>query len=359
MVRRSHVISNVAPVMLVDLSPMSDDEEEAWKADFLREVYTTIVDPAGWTRAVDILNEAMPGLKITLHLDAEPHVVRNDRILPPEVGDGPSETLPVMLGTNRDARAFIFARAERQLAGIWIAADETVDDRTLDASIRFFEEVEPHLLHAFELARRNKDLLAAQSVNNSPVPAIALSANGHVIKANAAAEKLLSGSSALLRGGDGRLRSSLRKASNTLDAALSEAVATREPSLPIAVHDEKGRPLFLSIVPVGERSRLSADLQPFFGELDLAAVVYVMDARFDPGGITELLEVGYGLTAAEARLAAAIGDGATLQTYADDKGLSRNTVRNQLSKAMKKLGVSRQPELVAKLARLAQLPMGI
>jgi len=359
MERQSQDIGRRPSVRQVDPSRMTGDQAEAWKADFLREVYSTIVDPAGWARAVGILSKAMPGLKVTLHLDAVLQVPASTRKgVPAGENNVCPGTLPALPAGNRQAHSVIFARADQQLAGIWIETDETVDDGSLDACMRFFEEIEPHLLHAFELARHNKALLAAQSVDNSPVPAIALSANGHVIKANAAAEKLLGKKSSLMRGADGRLRGVVKKESAALDEALKEAMSTREPSPPITVHDEDDRPLFLSIVPLGEHSRLSAELRPFFGELVLGAVAYVMDARFDRAGVAELLEIGYGLTAAEARLAAAIGDGATLRSYADEKGLSRNTVRNQLSGAMKKLGVSRQPELVAKLARLARLPLG-
>jgi DNA-binding CsgD family transcriptional regulator len=57
----------------------------------------------------------------------------------------------------------------------------------------------------------------------------------------------------------------------------------------------------------------------------------------------------YGLTPAEVRLMAHLVNGGTIASYAKDRGLSRNTARNQLQSAYCKTGTHRQAELVSLL----------
>lgn len=60
----------------------------------------------------------------------------------------------------------------------------------------------------------------------------------------------------------------------------------------------------------------------------------------------------YGLTPAEAEIAAALADGARAQQIAEARGISPNTLRAQRRNAYAKLGVGDQVELVHALPRL-------
>jgi DNA-binding CsgD family transcriptional regulator len=60
----------------------------------------------------------------------------------------------------------------------------------------------------------------------------------------------------------------------------------------------------------------------------------------------------FDLTPAEARLAAHLASGATLQAVAERLGISKETARNQLKMVFAKTGTNRQAQLVALLARL-------
>ncbi len=64
------------------------------------------------------------------------------------------------------------------------------------------------------------------------------------------------------------------------------------------------------------------------------------------------LRVSFGLTAAEAKLAARIALGDPLETIAEELGLTKETSRNQLKNVFQKTGVHRQAELAAIFARL-------
>lgn len=63
------------------------------------------------------------------------------------------------------------------------------------------------------------------------------------------------------------------------------------------------------------------------------------------------IAAAFGLSAAEARVAASLAHGRTLADHAAREGISRNTVRTLLSRAFVKTGTSRQAELAALVAR--------
>ena len=67
-----------------------------------------------------------------------------------------------------------------------------------------------------------------------------------------------------------------------------------------------------------------------------------------------MLRQVFGLSAAEARLAAAIARGRTLDEISHVEGTSRETLRSQLKAIFSKTDTSRQAELVLLLSRLAQ-----
>jgi DNA-binding CsgD family transcriptional regulator len=92
------------------------------------------------------------------------------------------------------------------------------------------------------------------------------------------------------------------------------------------------------------------------------------DAILDPGPLVMLvvhgsLEVAalpmdllwraFGLTESEATLAEALLNGATLADFAQEREVSKQTLRNQLVGVMRKTGTRRQSELVSLLTRLA------
>jgi DNA-binding CsgD family transcriptional regulator len=59
-----------------------------------------------------------------------------------------------------------------------------------------------------------------------------------------------------------------------------------------------------------------------------------------------LLRGRYNLSPAEARLAAALASGQSMNEYAEARSVSLNTARTQLKSTMMKVGVRRQVDLV-------------
>ncbi len=82
------------------------------------------------------------------------------------------------------------------------------------------------------------------------------------------------------------------------------------------------------------------------------AILLVSDLAHPSMTDKALLSVVFGLTNAEARLAAAICQGHDLNTVASTFGVSRQTLRSQLKVVFAKTGARRQAELVARAAQI-------
>lgn len=84
-----------------------------------------------------------------------------------------------------------------------------------------------------------------------------------------------------------------------------------------------------------------------YAEMGVALVLEVAETT---AARMERLGKSYDLTASEALLALHIADGGDTAGYAAARGISRNTVRNQLQAVFDKTGTRRQAELVRLLA---------
>jgi len=113
----------------------------------------------------------------------------------------------------------------------------------------------------------------------------------------------------------------------------------------VTVAREGKRDLALHAVPVGEASDVQARI-----------VLILIDLSLATQPKPTVLQKLFGLTPAEERLAILIAGGATPAEIAQETGLSIATVRSQLASVFAKTQTTRQPELVALLARVAILP---
>ncbi len=87
-----------------------------------------------------------------------------------------------------------------------------------------------------------------------------------------------------------------------------------------------------------------------YQEKNLIAVL-ISVPQTHTGPPVEIVQSILGVTLAEARLAAALANGETLQSYAIQAHISHNTARGQLSSIFHKTGIKRQAELVAHIWR--------
>ena len=81
------------------------------------------------------------------------------------------------------------------------------------------------------------------------------------------------------------------------------------------------------------------------------AMVMITDPDRDIYPSEEIIAQAFGLTQAEARLAARLATGQSLERIATELGISEGTVRNQLKAVFQKTETHRQGELIALLLR--------
>lgn len=109
-----------------------------------------------------------------------------------------------------------------------------------------------------------------------------------------------------------------------------------------------------------ELERPRSDQRLVFQAMDITAMgeahrlLILIDLAIRTQVYAPALEKIFGLTAAEGRLAAELSRGIPLATIAQSRNVSIATLRTQLASIFGKTGTSRQPELVALLARVCQ-----
>ena len=110
------------------------------------------------------------------------------------------------------------------------------------------------------------------------------------------------------------------------------------------------RPLMVTVTPLAPRQQ-SGNITP--GLPQPAALLLIHDPDRAVAMPAERLARVYGLTPAEAKLAAALASGSSLGTYADNARITIGTARWYLKQVLAKTGVHRQSELVRQVVMTA------
>ena len=233
---------------------------------------------------------------------------------------------PWALSIHRDARAGAFDSSEQRL--LEQLAPRLTDAATLSATVG--RAVLSGIGNALDLCGQ---------------PTLALDRTGSVLHANASADRLF----------DHEIRVSRRKlivqdqkARGDLDELMAWLRTGGEfatvPGQAILVRKKVGPSVVLRVLPVPPAAR-----GPFLG----ARVLLTLSVLRTPTGTDpRLLIQTFGLTPAEAKLAAAIADGVTLAEAGERSGVALSTVRNHLKVVFVKTGTHRQSDLAALLSVL-------
>lgn len=211
----------------------------------------------------------------------------------------------------------------------------------------------PHLDRAIRISRRLAAFARAlafgsRGVNDSEDPVAALAASGAVSEANPAFEQLLSTGTVFSVGPGNTLRCCAPDAHRRFQAAFSDALdlAKGNTHLPtrgspvITIDRSVGPPIIVTVAPL-----MQLEGRPWFEQTGV--LIKVSDPLKPPS--EAVLQQGFGLTAAEARLACSLLGGGTLADAASRVGVSANTAKTQLQVVFQKTRTNRQPELVALL----------
>lgn len=193
----------------------------------------------------------------------------------------------------------------------------------------------------FERARAMTQALEAVGL-----PAAVLRLGGRLTAANASFQALIPTLVADRRNRlamcDSQADEMFKQAFDLIESSRDRVVGGR--SIPLPATGEYP-PMVFHLLPV---RRAANDI---FSQAVALLVVTPVDRQAVP--MAELLQGLFDLTPAEARIARGIGEGQTVEKLALQSRTSPETVRSQLKSVLKKVGVSRQAELVALLSSVS------
>jgi DNA-binding CsgD family transcriptional regulator len=214
----------------------------------------------------------------------------------------------------------------------------------------------PHLRAALNMRRMLVKLESRVSDLENAVDVIVtglvlLDAKGKCVLANNSARTVLDRRDGLFLD-RGFLSTSNSTESTRLRELILSAISTVETidnqlSRAMVISRTQGMPLQIMVAPLS-RENISTSGRA-------VAIVFIRDPEEQNGTPSEVFQMLFGLTRAEARLAIALLDGRSLSETAEIHGVSLETVRSQIKSIFQKTGTKRQAELVRILARVGSL----
>lgn len=219
------------------------------------------------------------------------------------------------------------------------------------AQRRVFESIAPHVRSAvhMQMALEGQGaLVVSDALEAMSLAAFVCDANGAVRAMTPSAEALVSEGNVL-----GLSGSKLRVAERTEAAALTDAVALAaggliRPSNPVSrsvvIGRNREQPIALKVFSLKRR-------QHSFG-FEPTVLIVVGGSAGKAAERHICLQKVFGLTAAEADVAAKLATGSGTEAIAAQRGVSVGTVRLQIKSIFAKVGVNRRAELVALISHL-------
>ena len=223
--------------------------------------------------------------------------------------------------------------------------------------LKLVGDIAPHIQQALEINRtisgmKLEKVALAETRSDHTAAVIIVNSKRQVIHANPEGWRLLDEGLVVKQSLGGMFDFSQHDVSRYLDAQLSRLCKLSNPC-PVAFPVDNGmdgsyvcrvvrhlpEDLSFSLIET-----LNSDLQPYFF---ITLVSSMQDCQ-----IKRLLKINFDITNAEAEVVLAIARGKSLDSIAIELEKSIHTVRNQLKRAMSKLGISRQAELAVYMDRL-------
>jgi DNA-binding CsgD family transcriptional regulator/GAF domain-containing protein len=222
-----------------------------------------------------------------------------------------------------------------------------------DTHLRMIGLLMPHLRRACLLHQRLTRLRAEgtgalAALDLLPHAVWLLDGHGRLLVSNRAGRELDRRRDGLWIGRDGRPMAADPRERLALQQLIAAAIAAGQGRSTVSDGAMRVR-------GPGHAEPLHVMLYPLRGDALVpgsSLAMFVFDPSRSPPPDAELLRTFYGLTPAEARLACALAQGASVDDYGASQQLSVNTVRTHLKHALEKTGVHRQSQLVALVAQL-------
>ena len=231
---------------------------------------------------------------------------------------------------------------------LWCLADPVEPIGWGSAQIEMVQSLMPHIRHFVSVrqAVAGADALGAslaKLLDNTRVGVMHLDRSGRIVEANGSARRLLKRADGIFEVGG-----SLRARSPADNKRLGQVLACGLPESPgsaangsTTVRRAPGIPsLMVHVHPV------TAEREMDLGLRNVSAVVLVVDPGSPPDVDAELVAKALGLTPSQSQVAALLAQGKTVRGIASLTGRRENAVHFLLKQGYRKLGISRQTELV-------------
>lgn len=215
-----------------------------------------------------------------------------------------------------------------------------------------------HFGRAFEILKRSRFSIGPGYLDNVvedlPFAMLLVDGNMHIHYSNLNADSMRHSQASPFLGFDGTLRAADEYGDRDLRELVGKiASSKRAPTSVLRLSRPGSDENYLVVARLAYRGPQNYQLHDAIldpGPLVTLIVHGALDAATLP---LDLLWRAFGLTEAEAQLAEALVKGATLADFAQEREVSKQTLRNQLVGVMRKTGTRRQSELVSLLTRLA------
>jgi DNA-binding CsgD family transcriptional regulator len=221
------------------------------------------------------------------------------------------------------------------------------------AEYHLLSKLLPHLQRAMTISLRlaaleNQATIDAQVLNRLTIGIIVTDAKCRAGYLNLAAQQIISARDGLsIR--NRMLSAGLHGDTTALEAAVARAVARDgDGGEALTIRRKAGHPYVALVAPLGP------ECLPFLGRQQRRALILISNpdrARVDlPRRLIEI----FGLSPAEAQLAAGLHSGKRLEELAEHRRVSANTIKTQVKSIFTKTGAVRQSDLIRVLSSLPE-----
>jgi len=216
-----------------------------------------------------------------------------------------------------------------------------------DSEVAFWQELAPHVARAVRLIGMRTKLSGERDAlmcyfDDFGQGMILTTPEAFVLAANASARSIIQEGKTLRTSGGKIVVADEESGKALAQALLRTGESSPLDSAQISLRSTGRQPLLATVLPL---QRAARDSQ--VSANSPTAVIHLVNpsalVEFDPRPLRLL----FGFTMAEARLACRLASGCSLAEAAEGLGVSLNTVRTHLQRALSKAGLSRQAELVA------------
>jgi DNA-binding CsgD family transcriptional regulator len=222
---------------------------------------------------------------------------------------------------------------------------------------KWFATLAPHLRRATKIHQnmtmvRLEEGAQYETLDQLAFGVVILDESARLRFANRAARVVLDAADGISIAGD-RLGCASPQEDDRLNMAIRVVLGTDREAVrgeTLLVSRSNDAPAYQVLIAPFQRQPVGLDID-LFNAARRGAIVFIGDPAWVPVSAISILQGLYGLTDAESEVATALAQGRSIDRIAEERQVTRNTVRAQLARIYDKTGTSRQAETVMLVQR--------